>query len=336
MYTIYNYSLLHRNTFGLNVWADRFVEYGTEDELRRLVLSGDMLLPVLHIGQGSNLLFTGDFKGTVLHSAIRGITLLREDDECAWVRIGAGERWDDVVVSAIEHGWYGIENLSLIPGETGAAAVQNIGAYGAEISDFVDAVEAIDLTTAEMRTFTSEEIGYGYRSSRFKSDWKGRYAVTHVTLCLRKTFKPNLSHRSLRESAEKWNAEQITPQSMRQIVIAVRRSKLPDPATTGNAGSFFVNPVVTPEVAQRLLAEYPDMPHYEVGGGVKIPAGWLIEQAGWKGRRQGSAGVYDKQALVLVNYGGASPAEVLALCHAVQNDVKKRFDITITPEVNII
>lgn len=336
MYTIYNYSLLHRNTFGLNVWTDRFVEYGTEEELRNLVLSGDMLLPALHIGQGSNLLFTGDYKGTILHSAIRGIELLREDDEQVFVRIGAGERWDDVVASAIDHGWYGIENLSLIPGETGAAAVQNIGAYGAEISDFVDMVEAVDLKTAERRTFSKEEIGYGYRWSRFKSDLKGRYAVTYVRLCLRKTFHPNVSHRSLREAVEKWSPENVTPQAVRQTVIDIRRSKLPDPATTGNAGSFFVNPVVTSDVAQRLLAQYPDMPHFEVEGGVKIPAGWLIEQAGWKGRSLGKAAVYDKQALVLVNLGGAEPTDVLNLYHAIQDDVKRRFGITITPEVNII
>jgi UDP-N-acetylmuramate dehydrogenase len=336
MYSLYNYSLLHHNTFGLQVKADRFVEYTSEEELQDLIAHQELSEPLLHVGKGSNLLFRGDYHGTVLHSAVSGIGNCGEDDASVTLRIGAGELWDDVVGYCTAHGYYGLENLSLIPGETGAAAVQNIGAYGAEVKDFVARVDTVDLKNGSRKAFSREECGYAYRRSVFKTSLKGRYAVTYVTLRLQKQFRPDLEYGAIRNEMQKRGWSTVDAPQLRQLVIDIRRQKLPDPAVTGNAGSFFMNPVVAPQVAEKLLADYPDMPHYVVDGGVKIPAGWLIEQSGWKGRSLGRAGVYPKQALVLVNLGGAEPDDIVNLSKAIQTDVEQRFGIAIKPEVNFI
>ena len=252
------------------------------------------------------------------------------------MRVGAGVVFDDWVEYAIRHGWYGAENLSLIPGEVGASAVQNIGAYGAEVKDLIDQVETIEVGTGKKHVFTREECHYGYRYSRFKGEWKGRMVVTHVTFVLSKTFTPKLDYGHIREELAASGIQQPTAQELRDVIIRIRQSKLPDPKVEGNAGSFFMNPVVERDCFNRLKAQYPTMPHYEVDGGhVKIPAGWMIEQCGWKGKSMGRAGVHDKQALVLVNRGGATGAEVLALCEQVRADVKEKFGVDIHPEVNI-
>lgn len=335
-----SYSLLPHNTFGIDVRCRRFIEYDSVDDLRKVValLSETPDERVLHIGSGSNLLFTKDFDGTVLHSNIRGIVIKNENDGSLLVCAGAGEDWDAFVAYCVNHSCYGLENLSHIPGEVGASAVQNIGAYGSEVCDFITEVETIELATGQLRIFSKEECRYAYRHSIFKTELRGQYVVTHVTYRLSSTFTPNLSYAALTRELDsrQIKRETLTAEQLRQVVIDVRRSKLHGPSELGSAGSFFVNPVITEEKFHALQSEYPLMPHYVVEGGVKVPAGWLIEQCGWKGRRLGSAGVYDKQALVLVNYGGATGEDIVRLSKSVQEAVAEKFGIEIHPEVNFI
>ena len=337
----YNYPLLSHNTFGIEACADRFVTYDSVEDLRQVVrrLRAECPdVPVLHIGRGSNLLFLSDFRGVVLHSAIGGIEREELPDGIR-LRVGAAVVWDDLVAYCVEHGFYGLENLSLIPGEVGASAVQNIGAYGAEAKDVIAAVEAVGLRDGEVRVFDVSECGYAYRKSAFKEEWRGRYAVTRVHFRLSATFSPNLDYGGIREhlSAGGIRPEEVTARDLRRAVIALRKAKLPDPKVQGNAGSFFMNPVVPREVYEAIRGAYPDAPHYEVDEErVKIPAAWLIERCGWKGRSLGRAAVHDRQALVLVNKGGATGRDILALCEAIRADVLSRFGIPITPEVNII
>ncbi len=327
-----DYSLLNHNTFGMDVKAKRFVEYDNEEELKALIptLSGE----VLHMGGGSNLLFKGDFEGTVLHSAIKGIEVVDESAESALVRAGAGEVWDDFVAWAVERGYGGVENLSLIPGEVGASAVQNIGAYGVEAKDVIALVEAIDLSNGQKRVFGTEECNYAYRQSIFKNALKGKYAITYVTYRLQKQPVLKLDYGNIRAVLR--DNGQHTISDVRQAIIDIRNAKLPDPKVQGNAGSFFMNPVVSREKFLSIQKDYPQMPFYEVEGGVKIPAGWMIDQCGWKGKSLGRAGVHDKQALVLVNLGGATSDEIITLCNTICKDVKEKFGIDIHPEVNLI
>ena len=326
-----NYSLLAHNTFGIEARCSRFLEYSTVEEAQEIALL--LKSPYLLIGAGSNLLLTGDFDGMVVHSALRGI----EKIDATHVRCGSGEVWDDVVAWCVAHTLYGAENLSLIPGEVGASAVQNIGAYGAEVKDFISSIEAVEIGTGKQCLFSREECQYGYRDSRFKHEWKNRFFITAVTYRLSREFRPQLDYGNIRHELEARSIGLPTPWQLRQVIIDIRQAKLPDPAVEGNAGSFFVNPVVPREVLQRIQKEYDQVPFYEVDSDrVKIPAGWLIEQCGWKGRSLGRAGVHNRQALVLVNRGGATGQEVLTLCNAVKADVKNRFGIDIYSEVNII
>lgn len=320
------------NTFHIPATADRYVEYTSVEELQDIIptLQGR---PFLHIGGGSNLLFTRNYEGTIIHSRILGAETVEEDADTIQLRVGSGEVWDDFVAHCVSHGWYGAENLSLIPGEVGASAVQNIGAYGVEAKDLIDEVECIDLVTGEWRVFNNSQCNYAYRSSIFKHEMKGRYAVVYVDYRLSKHFRPKLEYGNLSTYLE---GKAITPATVRQAIIDIRRSKLPDPEVLGNAGSFFMNPVVSIEKYEEIRREYPDVPHYDVPDGVKIPAGWLIEQCGWKGKALGRAAVHDRQALVLVNLGGATGAEVLHLCHTIQSEVSRQFGIDINPEVNVI
>ena len=333
-----DYPLLHHNTFGMDIRAERFVEYETEDELRQLVPQLTADTPFLHIGAGSNLLFTGDYPGTILHSAIRGIEQVREEADTVLLRAGAGEVWDDFVDYTVGLGLGGAENLSLIPGEVGASAVQNIGAYGAEAKDIICRVEAIHLHTGQKRTFSNAELGYAYRQSIFKQQLRGQYAITYVTYRLSRHPVLNLDYGGIRAKLEALSVpvSELTVQHVRQAIIAIRNEKLPDPAQLGNAGSFFMNPVISAEQFQALQQAHPDVPHYDAPGGVKVPAGWLIDQCGWKGRALGRAAVHKNQALVLVNLGGATPADILALSDAVRQSVRQQFGIDIRPEVNFI
>ena len=332
-----HFNLIEHNTFGINATCRRFVEFDNEEEVTPFLCSlTDNDLPLLILGAGSNLLLTKDFGGTVLHSAIKGVES-KCDNGFVYLTCGSGETWDDIVALCIDHGWHGMENLSHIPGEVGASAVQNIGAYGVEVKDLIWSIDAIEVSTGLRVVIPRSECEYAYRDSRFKHDWKNQFFITAVTYRLSETFNPTLEYGNIKQQLHAKGVENPTARQLREAVIDIRNEKLPDPKVTGNAGSFFVNPVVDREQYLKLVAAYPDMPHYYVDENhEKIPAGWLIDKCGWKGRSLGNAGVHDKQALVLVNKGGASGQEVLKLCEAIREDVLGKFGIKIYTEVNIV
>lgn len=328
-----NYSLLRHNTFGIDAKCKRFIEYSSVEEAQqvaRMITDADQ--PLLILGGGSNLLLTGDYNGTVLHSGIR---FLEQTDECH-IRCGSGFIWDDVVDYCVANNLYGAENLSIIPGEVGASAVQNIGAYGAEAKDLIECVEAVEIETGQICRFTNTECAYSYRQSKFKHAWKNRFLITAVTYKLSKTYNPKLDYGNIRVALAAKGIDNPTAMQLRETIIDIRNAKLPDPKVLGNAGSFFMNPVVSTHKYNQLAQQYVGMPHYTIDSEYeKIPAGWLIEQCGWKGKVLGKAAVHNKQALVLVNCGGATGSEVVQLYKTIQHDVKQKFDIEIKPEVNI-
>lgn len=330
----HNYPLLSHNTFGIEVTAACFFEYESVDELRRLIASGRLIRPFLHIGGGSNLLFTKDYEGMVLHSRIEGIEVVAETPENVTLRVGAGVVWDDFVAYCVKQGWYGAENLSLIPGEVGAGAVQNIGAYGVEVKDIIVSVETLNIDGIE-RVYTADECDYAYRNSIFKrADMKDVF-VTYVNFRLSKKEHYKLDYGTIREELAKY--PEISLQTVRRAIIEIRQAKLPDPKVMGNAGSFFMNPVVSRARFEALQEEYPQIPFYELPDGrVKVPAGWMIDRCGWKGKALGPAAVHEKQALVLVNRGGAKGCDIIALSDAVRASVRDKFGIDIHPEVNFI
>ena len=328
----HNYSLLPHNTFGIEAKCCRFMEYSSVEEAQQI--ARQLEEPYLLIGAGSNLLLTRDFDGTVVHSVVKGI----ENQSNGRVRCGSGETWDEVVAWCVGHGLYGAENLSLIPGEVGASAVQNIGAYGAEVKDLIETVEAVEIGTGRLCTFSREECQYGYRDSRFKHEWKNKYLITYVVYRLSDDGNHlSTEYGNIRSELDRRGILSPTAAQLRQVVIDIRNAKLPDPKVTGNAGSFFMNPIVERQKFEQLLAEYPNMPHYYIDADhEKIPAGWMIDQWGWKGRSLGRAGVHDLQALVLVNRGGATGQDIVDLCETIRRDVRERFGIDIHPEVNIV
>lgn len=328
-----NYSLLRHNTFGIDAKCKRFIEYSSVEEAQQVARTiTDADRPLLILGGGSNLLLTGDYNGTVLHSGIR---FLEQTDECH-VRCGSGFIWDDVVDYCVANNLYGAENLSIIPGEVGASAVQNIGAYGAEAKDLIECVEAVEIETGQICRFTNTECAYSYRQSKFKHAWKNRFLITAVTYKLSKTYNPKLDYGNIRVALAAKGIDNPTAIQLRETIIDIRNAKLPDPKVLGNAGSFFMNPVVSTHKYNQLAQQYVGMPHYTIDSEYeKIPAGWLIEQCGWKGKALGKAAVHNKQALVLVNCGGATGSEVVQLYKTIQHDVKQKFDIEIKPEVNI-
>ena len=328
------YSLLSHNTFGIDVSAARFLEYASVEELQQQIAQGAVTTPFLHIGGGSNLLFTKDYDGLILHSCIGGIEVTEEDERTVSVRVGAGVVWDDFVAYCVAHGWYGAENLSLIPGEVGAGAVQNIGAYGAEVKDLITAVETVNIQ-GDQRVYSIEECGYAYRNSIFKRPENKSVFVTYVRFRLSKEEYYTLDYGTIRQELGKY--PELTLPVVRKVIIDIRESKLPDPKVMGNAGSFFMNPIVSKEKLLALQQEYPQIPYYELADGqVKIPAGWMIDQCGWKGKSLGPAAVHDKQALVLVNRGGAKGSDIIALSDAVRASVREKFGIDIHPEVNFV
>ncbi|MDC7134764.1 UDP-N-acetylmuramate dehydrogenase [Bacteroides zhangwenhongii] len=328
------YSLLPYNTFGIDVSASRFLEYASVAELEEYIAQGAVTTPFLHIGGGSNLLFTKDYDGLILHSRIGGIEVTAEDSQAVSLRVGAGVVWDDFVACCVEHGWYGAENLSLIPGEVGASAVQNIGAYGVEVKDLITAVETVNIQGYE-RVYSVEECEYAYRNSIFKRPENKSVFVTYVRFRLSKEERYTLDYGTIRQELAKYPAPTLP--IVRKVIIEIRESKLPDPKVTGNAGSFFMNPIVAKEKLEALQRDYPRIPYYELPDGrVKIPAGWMIDQCGWKGKSLGPAAVHDKQALVLVNRGGAKGSDIIALSDAVRASVRDKFGIDIHPEVNVI
>ena len=309
------------------------MEYGSVEEAQAVVgILTETDRPLLILGGGSNLLLTGDYDGTVLHSGIR---FLEQTDECH-IRCGSGYVWDDVVAYCVANGLYGAENLSVIPGEVGASAVQNIGAYGVEAKDLIDSVEAVEIETGRICRFMNAECAYSYRQSKFKHAWRDRFLITAVTYKLSKTYAPKLDYGNIRAALAAKGIDNPTAMQLRETIIEIRNAKLPDPKVLGNAGSFFMNPVVPTQKYNELARQYEGMPHYTIDSEhEKIPAGWLIEQCGWKGKALGRAAVHDKQALVLVNRGGATGSEVVHLCETIQHDVRQKFGIDINPEVNI-
>lgn len=337
MKDFYDFNLKEHNTFGIDVKCRRFIEFESVDELLQIVNSlTDADKPLLVLGGGSNMLFTADYEGTVLHSAIKGHVAV-QTDEGIMLRCGSGEVWDDIVSLCVSNRMYGAENLSLIPGDVGASAVQNIGAYGAEAKDIILKVEAVDLQTGKMCELTNEECEYAYRKSKFKGEWRNRFVITYVTYKLSEVFCPCLDYGNIRAELEKRNIKVPTAEQLRNVIIDIRNEKLPDPKVEGNAGSFFMNPVVPKAKYEELVARFGNVPHYSVDdNNEKIPAGWMIDQCGWKGKSLGKAGVHSRQALVLVNRGGAEGKDIVALCDAIKRDVKDKFGIDIVPEVNII
>ena len=335
MYIKQNYSLDNHNTFRLHAKARWFMEYESEAELER-ILKDEYFQECmsLHIGEGSNLLFINDYNGIILHSLIKGITIEEDSTDSVLLRIGAAERWDDVVAYVVSNGWGGIENLSHIPGEAGAAAVQNIGAYGMEIKDVVETVETYNQLTFEKRIFTNGECRYAYRHSYFKETDHDPYIVTYINLRLQKNVRYKLDYGNLREAL---SGRGISLQSVRDAVTETRRSKLPEPEVLGNAGSFFMNPVIPQGQFDDLQKKYSDIPSYPAEDGhVKVPAGWLIEQCGFKGKREGNTGVFEKQALIIVNYGEATGDEIATFAENIRRSVNEKFGITIVPEVKYI
>ncbi len=340
MKSISNYSLLKHNTFNIDARCRRFLEYETADEAMQIAVSlTDEDRPLLIIGGGSNLLLTRDYPSTVVRSAVKGMHPVEEksSDDTVLLRCGSGEKWDDVVEYCVSNGFFGAENLSLIPGDVGASAVQNIGAYGVEIKDIVDSIEAVDLQTCKSVVIAASECNYGYRESRFKNEWCGRFLITHVTYRLSRQFLPKVDYGQIRAELDADGIAEPTARQLRDVIIRIRKDKLPDTAVEGNAGSFFVNPVVSVDKFRQLQEQWSDIPYYIISPeSVKIPAGWLIEQCGWKGKTVGRAGVHARQALVLVNRGGATGNEILSLCNMICADVERKFGITIKPEVNIV
>ncbi|NTV11376.1 MAG: UDP-N-acetylmuramate dehydrogenase [Zoogloea sp.] len=322
------------NTFRLPSRAARFLRVESVEGLRAAIRDGLVLdARRLVLGGGSNLVLTGDFDGLVLQVAIPGRECVGEDADAYYVRAGGGENWHDFVRWTLEQGWGGLENLSLIPGTVGAAPIQNIGAYGLEAADRLHALEAIDLESGEMMVLDAAACRFGYRDSVFKHEAADCYLIAGVTFRLPKAWQPATGYAELaRELAARGHAEP-TPLEVSDAVIAIRRRKLPDPAEIGNAGSFFKNPVVDAATFARLAAVHPQMPHHaQADGRQKLAAGWLIEQAGWKGRNLGPAGCFEKQALVLVNRGGARGEDVIRLAQAIRDAVEARFGIALEAE----
>jgi len=337
MKDLLNFELKEHNTFGISAKCKRFIEFCSVAELQQALgsLTGADK-PLLILGGGSNLLLTGDFNGIVFHSAIKGHEA-KETTDGVLLRCGSGEIWDDIVALCVRNGWYGAENLSLIPGEVGASAVQNIGAYGAEAKNIIYKVEAVEVSTGKIREFTNAECEYAYRQSKFKNEWKNRFIITYVTYKLSSTFTPRLDYGNIRAELERRGIVHPDASQLRGVIIDIRNAKLPDPKVEGNAGSFFMNPVVSKAKYDELAAQYEQMPHYTIDDEhEKIPSGWMIDKCGWKGKSLGRAGVHSRQALVLVNRGGATGADIVRLCETIIKDVKDKFGIEIKPEVNII
>ncbi|MDD5721024.1 MAG: UDP-N-acetylmuramate dehydrogenase [Candidatus Pacebacteria bacterium] len=332
-----NYNLSKLNTLGINVEAKFFVEVQSEKDLKELfVLPEFKNNKKMFLGGGSNVLFTKDFDGMVVLNKLRGIEITEEDSENVYIRGAGGELWHDLVMFAVNHGYWGIENLSFIPGTVGAAPVQNIGAYGLELKDVLFNVETFEIETGIKRIFSKEECKLGYRDSVFKNKLKNKYFISAITLKLSKKEKRNIKYKILSDFLEKNKIEIKSPKDISDAVMCIRQSKLPDPKIIGNAGSFFKNVFVGKEQLQVLQISYPEIPHFENNGIIKIPAAWLVEQCGWKGHRVGNVGVHEKQALVLVNYGEVKGLEILELANKIIASVKEKFGLDLVPEVNIV
>ncbi|MFP4487971.1 MAG: UDP-N-acetylmuramate dehydrogenase [Bacteroidales bacterium] len=333
----YNYPLKKYNTFGIDIHARKFVRLDNEQQANELFKEGKFFSDnCLILGGGSNILFTGDYDGTVIQALFRDVKILEISTDSAIITADAGLEWDWLVEWAVKNGLGGLENLSGIPGHTGAAPIQNIGAYGAEVSEMINAVHAISLENGDRRVFSAEECRFGYRDSIFKNEMKGKYLITRVEFRLsRDHHNMKLSYGNLEQEIKVRG--QPTLAAVRDAVIKIRNDKLPDPSLTGNAGSFFKNPVLETDQYTKLKKKFSDMPSWELGNGLyKVPAAWLIEKAGWKGRQVGRAAVHHRQALVLVNLGGAKGSDILKLSRMIMDSVEEMSGIRLSREVNII
>ena len=333
-----NYSLKNLNTFGVDVKARLFTEFNSIDDLKE-ILSNEKFLKYkkLILGSGSNILFTCDYDGLVIKNNIDGITITEEPDDHILLKIGGGVIWDDLVNYTVNNNYGGIENLSLIPGTVGAAPIQNIGAYGVEVRDVLINVEGIFVEDLTHKTFSNDESKFEYRDSIFKNELKDKFIITSILLKLNKNPKLNTEYAAIRQIIDDRNLSTISIKDLRDIVIEIRRSKLPDPKTLGNAGSFFKNPIITIEQLNNLQERYHDIVFYEIDNeSVKIPAGWLIERSGFKGYREGNTGTFEKQALVIVNYGEATGKEIYNFSKKIKEEVFNRFEIELKTEVNIL
>jgi UDP-N-acetylmuramate dehydrogenase len=331
-----HYSLKNRNTFGLDVSCRYFFEATNLSDLHSFFKDGSRPLDRLMIlGEGSNILFTKDYDGTIIHPALKGIEKLSEDSQNVMVKAMAGENWDDFVKYCVKKNWSGLENLSLIPGSVGSSPIQNIGAYGAEVKDSIFEVEGFFIETGEEKTFPNHECRFAYRNSIFKQELKKRFLITSVTFNLFKIHHFKLGYGQVEKEFLKKPVQDLA--SLRQTIIEIRESKLPDPSKTGNAGSFFKNPVIQNSKFKILRSRFRDVPSYSAGEDqTKIPAAWLIEQAGWKGVREGNTGTYPSQPLVIVNYGGASGREIFLFARRIMDSVKEKFGLELEMEVNLV
>jgi len=334
---IENISLKKYNTFNIEAYAANFVSLDSQADIKEL-FEHKIYRQTSHfiLGGGSNILFTKNFDGLVIHNNIKGIEILNETDNEVYVKFGAGEVWHNCVLYCIENDFGGIENLSLIPGYIGAAPMQNIGAYGVELKDVFESLEAVNLKTSEVVAFENEDCKFGYRESVFKNILKDQYLITSVTLKLQKKPKFNISYGAIEKTLEENGVKELSIKAISNTVIQIRESKLPNPKVIGNAGSFFKNPVVENEFTQSLKDRYPEMPTYPANEKTKIPAGWLIDQCGFKGKVVGQTGTYKNQALVLVNRGNAKGEEILSFSKKIQAEVLNKFGIELEREVNVV
>ena len=331
-----NYSLRSYNTFGLNYKSEFFVSIASENEAINLFKKeGSIIKPIMTLGRGSNILFTGNYKGTIIHPEIAGMNIEEKSGDYVLVSAGAGEGWDSFVEWTVDNGFGGLENLSFIPGTVGAAPIQNIGAYGVEVKDTIQKIRAVEVENGLVREIDKNECRFGYRSSLFKTELKGKYLITRVFFKLATNPSLNLVYGSLAGEVAELGGASL--KNVREAVIKIRKSKLPDPEVIGNAGSFFKNPVVDISTAETLRKRYPQIPCYDdSSGGIKLAAGWLIEQCGWKGKRSGNAGVHEKQALIIVNYGDANGREILNLSEEIRKSVRYRFEVELEREVEVV
>ncbi len=331
-----NVSLKPYNTFGLNVQAKMMARVGSVADLQTVLTDPTLKNEARFIlGGGSNILLTKDVESLVIKNEVSGIDLISEDDDSYLVKSGAGVVWHQLVMHCIENGYAGIENLSLIPGNVGAAPMQNIGAYGVELKDVFQSLEAVEMQTGEVQTFSSEACEFGYRESVFKRKLKGQFVISSVTLKLKKSAKLNTSYGAIEQELERLAIDTPTIKDVSQAVINIRQSKLPDPKELGNSGSFFKNPIVPTAKFEELKSKHPNIPGYPAGENTKLAAGWLIEQCGWKGKVVGNTGSHAKQALVLVNYGNATGVEIFNLSEQIMKSVYDTFGVQLEREVNV-
>lgn len=337
MQAIQNYDLTKLNTFGVKAQTKYFVEITKEQDIVELFSLPEFKKgPVFFLGGGSNVLFTKNWDGIVILNKIKGITILEENEDSVLIIAMGGEVWHDLVDFSISHNWWGLENLSYIPGTVGAAPMQNIGAYGVELKDVLEQVEVYDVQNGEKKIFTKDECSFGYRDSIFKNRVKGKYFISAIVLRLSKVENRNIEYRALKDHIEKNNITDLSLRNISDAVIEIRKNKLPNPIVLGNAGSFFKNVFIDEEELRELQQNYPDIPNFREGDQVKIPAGWLIEQCGFKGKVFGNVGMHEKQALVLVNYGGATGVEIQNFAQLVIDSVYKKFGLKLIPEVNFV